>query len=160
MLDVNQIAPDFQLPQLNNGNIQFYEASYARNSVLIFYKYTCGTSRFTLPFLQQIYEAYGEHFFFTAIAQDPAESTINFREELKITIPTLLDVEPYTVSRTYGLHTVPSIFLIDESHKILFSTYGFVKQDLWNLADILAGKSNRPQLDLFASADVPELKPG
>jgi peroxiredoxin len=151
MLDVNQIAPDF---------LNFYEAAGVRNSVLVFYKFSCGTSRFTFPFLQKIYDAYGQFVYFTAIAQDNAEQTEKFREELGVTIPILLDEAPYPVSRAYGIHTVPSIFLVDPERKIRFSSYGFVKQDILNLADILAEKSGVSQIDIFESADVPEIKPG
>ena len=159
MLDVNQTAPDFTLPQLENGPVRFYEAASA-DAVLIFYKFTCGTSRFTFPFLQTIYEAYGASVFFAAIAQDEAESTVNFRSELGITIPFLLDTNPYTVSRLYGLHAVPSIFLIDKNRKIVLSTYGFVKQDILNLGDIIAEKTGQQQIDPFRSVEVPEIKPG
>jgi peroxiredoxin len=151
MLDVNQIAPDF---------LNFYETAGARNSVLIFYKFSCGTSRFTFPFLQKIYDAFGQFVYFTAIAQDNREQTAKFREELGITIPILLDDAPYPVSRAYGIHTVPSIFLVDPEHKTRFSSYGFVKQDILNLADILAEKSGASQIDVFESVEVPEIKPG
>jgi peroxiredoxin len=151
MLDVNQIAPDF---------LNFYQTAGDRNSVLLFYKFSCGTSRFTFPFLQKIYDAYGAFLYFTAIAQDNAEQTANFREELGLTIPILLDEDPYPVSRSYGIHTVPSIFLVDPERRIRFSSYGFVKQDILNLADILAEKSNAEQIDVFGSAEVPDIKPG
>ncbi len=159
MLDVNQIAPDFSLPQLGNGEFRFYESA-SKNSLLIFYKFSCGTSRFTFPFLQKIYEAYGDTLNFAAIAQDEAEASANFRDDLGITIPILLDMNPYPVSRAFGIHTVPSIFFLDANPKILFTSYGFVKQDILNLADILAEKSVRPQIEVFDSVEVPEIKPG
>jgi len=37
---------------------------------------------------------------------------------------------------------------------------GFAKQELLNLADVLAEKSGRPQIDVFGNDDVPEYKPG
>ena len=160
MLNVNQTAPDFILPQLDHGPLRFYEAAKDDHSVLIFYKFTCGTSRFTLPFLENIYRAYGASVFFAAIAQDDAGPTTKFRAELGITIPFLLDTDPYPVSRLYGLHAVPSIFLIDKNKIILFSTYGFVKQDILNLADILADRSGQQQIEPFGSVEVPEIKPG
>ena len=159
MLDVNQTAPDFSLPQLNDGDVHLYEEAKG-DSILVFYKHTCGTSRFALPFLERIYRTYGDSIFFAAIAQDEADVTKQLKDELEITIPILLDKDPYPVSRAYGLHTVPSIFLIAPDKKIRLATYGFVKQDLLNLADIVAEKTGRPQMDLFESADVPEIKPG
>jgi peroxiredoxin len=159
MLDVNQTAPDFTLPQLDGGSIHFYDAT-AGDAVLIFYKFTCGTSRFTLPFLEKIHQAYGTSFFFAAIAQDEAGPTTKFRTELDITMPFLLDTDPYPVSRSYGLHTVPSIFLINKNRKIVLSSYGFVKQEILNLADLIAEKTGQQQIEPFDSVEVPEIKPG
>ncbi|MCI0414691.1 TlpA family protein disulfide reductase [bacterium] len=160
MLDVNQTAPDFTLKMFGNGEMSFYASAGPLNSVLIFYKFSCGTSRFAFPFLQKIYDAYAHSVYFTAIAQDNPGQTAKFREELGITVPILLDEAPYPASRAYGLHTVPSIFLVDPEHKIRFSSYGFVKQDILNLADILSEKSGADQIDVFESAEVPEMKPG
>ena len=159
MLEVNQIAPDFALPAFGGTESRFYNATQDI-SVLIFYKFSCGTCRFTFPYLQKIYDAYGDKFYFTTIAQDDVEQTANFRKELGITIPALLDLPPHPVSAVYGLHTVPSIFVVDASHKITLATYGFVKQDILNFADILAEKSGRSQIDVFADVEVPEIKPG
>jgi peroxiredoxin len=160
MLEVNQTAPDFTLPLFGNGQEHFYETAAQQNSVLLFYKFSCDTSRFTFPYLQKIYERYSDSFYFRAIAQDNAEPTAQFREELGITMPTLLDVKPYPVSRAYSIHTVPSIFFVNPGRKVRLSSYGFVRQDILNLADLLAEKSGLPQLDVFESAEVPEIKPG
>jgi len=159
MLEVNQIAPDFTLPAFGGGESHFYQEAKGQ-SALIFYKFSCGTCRFAFPFLQKIYEAYGDAFYFKAIAEDDAEATAKFREELGITIPTLLDLPPYSASTAYGLHTVPSILLVRPSHEITFASYSFVKQDFLNFADILAEKSDRPQIDVFREVEVPEIKPG
>ena len=159
MLDLNQIAPDFSLPLLDGGEFHFYE-TMPENAVLIFYKYTCGTSKFTLPFVQNIFEAYGDTIPFAAIAQDEADPTRHIRKELGLTMPFLLDRNPYPVSSVYGLHTVPSIFLVGPDRKIRISTYGFVKQELLNLADTLAEKTTRAQIDVFKSEQIPEMKPG
>jgi peroxiredoxin len=159
MLDIKEVAPDFTLPRLDDGSLHFYEAT-SGDAVLIFYKFTCGTSRFTLPFLENIYQAYGTSIFFAAIAQDEAEATGKFRAELGLTMPFLLDTNPYPVSRSYGLHTVPSIFLIDKDRKIILSSCGFVKQEILNLADLIAEKTGQPQIEPFGSAEVPEIKPG
>jgi thiol-disulfide isomerase/thioredoxin len=159
MLEIGKIAPDFALPEFGGGDSHFYQDAKDQ-SALIFYKFSCGTCRFTFPFLQKIYEAYGNAFYFKAIAEDDAEATAKFREDLGITIPTLLDLPPYSVSAAYGLHTVPSILLVAPSREITFASYSFVKQDILNFADILAEKSDRPQIEVFGEAEVPEIKPG
>jgi hypothetical protein len=113
-----------------------------------------------LPFVKTIFNVYGDAFFFAAIAQDGPEKTSEFRKEFNITMPALMDTPPYPVSNTYRITTVPSIFLVNPDHTIRFADRGFVKQDLLNLADVLAEKSMRPQIDLFGEAEVPEFKPG
>jgi peroxiredoxin len=159
MLDVNQIAPEFELPNIRGGVQHFYPAD-SKLSLITFYKFSCPICQLTLPFIQKMYEAYGEAFHFAAIAQDGPDKTNDFVNEYKLTLPVLLDREPYPVSRQYDLQSVPSIFLVDPDRKIRYAGQGFVKQELLNLADVLAEKSNRPQLDLFENADVPEFKPG
>lgn len=157
MLLENQLAPDFELPAFDGAKSGLREG---KTSVLVFYKFSCPTCQLALPFLQKMYGAYGDAFYFVAIAQDDREKTAAFREEYGITIPTLLDLPPYPVSYSYQIVSVPSIFLIDPDRRIRYSGEGFVKQELLNLADILAQKSGRPQIDLFAGANVPEWKPG
>lgn len=131
-----------------------------RMALLIFYKFNCPTCQLTVPYIQRIYEAYGDAFHFLAIAQDGPEKTADFRKEFRITIPTAMDMSPYPVSSAYGLESVPSILLVNPDHTIRYAGDGFVKQDLLNLADVLAEKSSRPQIDVFGNDRVPEMKPG
>ena len=159
MLKPNKIAPDFRLPIIGNGESHYYGAG-DKQAILVFYKYTCPTCQLALPFVQQIYDAYGDQFYFVAIAQDDPESTEQFRREYKITMPTLMDFSPYPVSRDYQLEAVPTIFTIGPDHKILSAGEGFVKQELLNLADELAEKTGRPQIEVFGDTKVPDFKPG
>ena len=159
MLRAPQIAPDLTLPLFGGGESHFYDNT-GKLAVIIFYKFSCPTCQFAFPFLQQIYDAYGDAFYFVAIAQDGPELTEGFRERFGISIPTLMDLPPYPVSRSYEIVSVPSIFLVESDHRILYSEHGFVKQEFLNLTDLLAEKSGRSQIDIFGDADIPEFKPG
>lgn len=159
MLNVNEIAPDFSLPRLGNGMERFY-ADDGRLSLPAFYKFSCPTCQLAIPYIQKMYEAYGSDIRFFAIAQDDREETEEFVREYGLTMPVLLDEPPYAVSRQYQIVSVPSIFLINPDHLIRYSGDGFVKQELMNLADVLAEKSGKPQIELFGSEAVPEFKPG
>lgn len=159
MLQENQIAPDFTLPAFGGGTSCLYDRS-GKMALLVFYKFSCPVCQLALPFVQKIYNAYGDAFYFVAIAQDGPEKTQGFLSEYKITMPVLMDMEPYPVSRQYGLETVPTLFLLDPDNRIRYAGEGFVKQDLLNLSDILAEKSGRTQIDIFEHARVPEFKPG
>lgn len=154
-----QTAPDFTLPVFGGGESSLY-AREKKTALLIFYKFSCPVCQLTLPFLQRIYDSYGDAFYFVAIAQDGPQKTEGFLKEYHISIPVLMDMDPYPVSRQYGLETVPTLFLLDADNSIRYAGEGFIKQDLLNLADILAEKSGRTQLDVFGSAKVPDYKPG
>jgi len=159
MLKENEVAPDFILPMFGGGESHYYDAQ-AKMAVLIFYKFSCPTCQLALPFLQKIYDAYGDAFYFIAIAQDGPDKTAGFREEYKISIPTLMDLSPYPISNNYQISTVPCVLFVDANHKIRYASQGFVKQELLNLADLLAEKYGRRQIDVFGDAAVPEFKAG
>ncbi|PWT88039.1 MAG: TlpA family protein disulfide reductase [Acidobacteria bacterium] len=160
MLKENEIAKDFTLPRFDGGESNFHRDSQGKTSVLAFYKFSCPVCQFTFPFLEKIFKAYGDEFYFVAIAQDPPDKTESFRKDYRITMPTLMDMNPYQVSRSYGLEVVPSLFLVNPDHKIDYAGEGFSKQDLLNLADTLAEKSGRTQIEVFGNANVPDFKPG
>jgi peroxiredoxin len=159
MLQVNQIAPDDELPRLSGGTATIYLGD-GRLSLITFYKFSCPTCQLTLPYIQKMYDAFGNTFHFSAIAQDGLEKTEEFVKQYNLTLPVLLDQEPYPVSRKYELVSVPSIFLVNPDRTIRYAGEGFVKEELSNLADILAEKSAKPQIDLFGNDNVPEFKPG
>ncbi|MCI0414820.1 TlpA family protein disulfide reductase [bacterium] len=131
-----------------------------RLSLLVFYKFSCPTCQLALPYIQKMYEAYGGDIRFFAIAQDDLEKTEEFVREYGLTMPVLLDEPSYPVSRQYQIVSVPSIFLVNPDRTIRYSGDGFVKQELMNLADVLAQKSGKPQIELFGNESVPEFKPG
>ncbi len=160
MLKTSQIAPDFTLPLLGGSESNYYRDAEGRTSVLIFYKFSCGTSQLALPYLQKIYDAYGDVFFFVGIQQDEPDKSAEFREQFGITMPILMDREPYSTGASYGIATVPSIFLVDPDHAIRHSGEGFAKKEILDLANVLAEKAGRPQIDVFGSAEVPDFKPG
>jgi len=159
MLNTNDIAPDFTLPELGSRKEQLY-SNDGRLTFLVFYKFSCPTCQLALPYINKMYEAYGNDVRFIAVAQDSAEKTEQFAKDYGLTLPLLLDETPYPVSRQYQLVSVPSIFLINPDHTIRYSGEGFVKQELMNLADVIAEKTGKPQIELFGSESVPEFKPG
>jgi peroxiredoxin len=159
MLKENDVAPDFSLPRLASGSEQLY-SNDGRLTFLVFYKFSCPTCQLALPYINKIYEAYGNDVRFFAIAQDNAEKTEQFAKDYGLTLPLLLDETPYPVSRKYQLVSVPSIFLINPDHTIRFAGEGFVKQELLNLADVIAEKARKEQVEIFGNDSVPEFKPG
>src|SRR5262249_8072064 len=107
---------------------------------LAFYKVSCPTCQYTLPFLERLYRGPVKRDVpIYAISQDDAESTREFNSEFGITMPTLLDseAEGYPASNAYGVTNVPSLFLVEPGCIISQSVVGFDKKSLEALGDRL-----------------------
>src|SRR6266481_2968995 len=101
--------------------------------VAAFFKISCPVCQFTFPFLQRLYQRYGDSgVTFLGISQDDAKATASFAREYGATFPIVLDEKEkgYPASNAYGLTSVPTIFLIDADGKVRVSSMGFVKDDL------------------------------
>lgn len=154
MLEAGDIAPGFQLDTLTGGTETLESLKNGSRVFVAFFKITCPTCQFTLPFLERISRSTSVPMI--AISQDDAESTREFNQEYGITIPTLLDREElgYAASNAYRISHVPSMFLIDPDGKISWASNGFHKGDLMDLG-------RRLGVDVFLSSDyVPEWKAG
>lgn len=156
-LKVGAVAPDFEL-QDKDGLSYSLEKTEGRK-LLVFYKTTCPTCQLTLPFLERLYRLYRNSLSVWGIVQDPKHEVDNFAKTYGLTFPQLIDYPDYSVSISYDIERVPTIYLID-NHKVEFVSQSFVKADLIELNRRLASLSGVEPEDLFAGKNVPELKPG
>lgn len=152
-LDAGQRAPDFQLQDLDGAERTLKELLPSGPVLLAFFKVSCPTCQFTLPFLERIYRGGARVF---AVSQDDAEATREFRQEFGITMPTLLDSarQGYPASNAYGLSHVPTMFLVDRDGIISWALSGFHKKELEALGAKLGVNPFRP------GERVPEMKSG
>jgi peroxiredoxin len=156
-LTTGQHAPDFQLDDLNGGKKRLSELLAETPVFLAFFKVSCPTCQFTLPFLDRMYrEVAGGRVRRFAVSQDDAEATREFHREFGITMPTLLDSPRggYPASNAYLLSYVPSMFLVERDGTISWSLVGFHKKDLEALGARLGVAPFRPE------DRVPEMKSG
>jgi peroxiredoxin len=156
-LTAGQRAPDFRLENLQGGQTTLKELLPAGPVLLAFFKVSCPTCQFTMPFVERIYRgmADGNTRIF-AISQDDPRATREFQKEFGITMPMLLDSagNGYPASNAYGLASVPSLFLVERDGTISWSLVGFHKKDL----EALGGKMG---VNPFKPGDrVPEMKSG
>ncbi len=156
-LSAGQHAPDFRLEDLNGGQTTLSELLAEGPVFLAFFKVSCPTCQFTLPFLERIYRglAGGAARMF-AVSQDDAEATREFHHEFGITMPTLLDSarHGYPASNAYLLSHVPSMFLVERDGSVSWSLVGFNKKELEALGGRLGVQPFRPE------ERVPEMKSG
>lgn len=127
-----------------------------------FFKISCPTCQFTLPFLERLYEMYGANgFSFLGISQDDAPATREFMSEFGIRFPVLIDERGYPASNQYGITNVPSLFLIAPDGKIQASAVGFSKTELEVVGAAAAQATGKPASPLFKPGEVvPDYKPG
>ncbi len=156
-------APAFTLPGLDGQKkYSLTEALKEGPVVAAFFKIACPICQFTLPFLERVYETYGDSkVTFWGISQDDARDTRDFSKELGIKFPTLIDEDGYPVSNQYGLTNVPTLLLIGPDGKAMVSTTGFDKAALEKINAEVARYSGKPEQPLFRPGEiVPDYKPG
>ncbi len=157
-----KIAPDFKLPG-TDGKFYTLKEALSRNLTLVtFYKDTCPTCQFAMPFVERIYQAYKEKgLAVLGIQQDDKQRTIEFSRQYGLTFPAILDLENYKTSYAYGIDTVPTVFLVDKNGEILFTSAGFVKDEITELSKKIAAKLGAPVFDVFKPGEnIPALKAG
>lgn len=152
-LQEDQIAPDFQLEQVGGTLTSLSRILTCGPVLLAFYKVTCPTCQFTLPFLGRLK---GCGFQVYAVCQDDAARVKEFEREFDVHLPTLLDKarDGYPASNAFGLTHVPSLFLVEADRRIAWASVGFYKRDL----EALSKRAGQP---IFHSGElVPEAKSG
>ena len=124
-------APEFALQAMNGQKFSLQDAIANGPVVLVFFKVSCPTCQYALPFYERLHKAYGRNVVtLVGVSQNDAEDTAAFAKEFGITFPVLLDeMEAYPASNAYGLTNVPSIFWVAQYGEIEVSSIGWVKAD-------------------------------
>jgi len=99
--------------------------------VLVFFKVSCPTCQYALPYLERLYKAYkNKGVTLVGISQNDAKETADFCKDFAVTFSMLLDnTRTYHVSNAYGLTNVPTIFWIAQGGEIEVSSVGWVKAE-------------------------------
>ncbi|HKV27334.1 MAG TPA: TlpA disulfide reductase family protein [Candidatus Acidoferrales bacterium] len=161
-IQAGNIAPAFTLSSVN-GEKHSLERTLEKGPVLVsFFKVSCPVCHLTFPFLERIYESYGDsNASFWGVSQDNSQDTREFLEEYGVKFPALIDADGYKVSKQYGLTNVPSIFLIQPDGKVHIACIGFAKSELETIATEIAKASGKTPQALFRAGErVPEYRPG
>src|SRR5215467_9039554 len=124
-------APEFDLKTLDGKPFSLNAELARRPVVLAFFKVSCPTCQYALPFLERLHKAYGDRgVTLVGISQNDAKDTAAFCKQFGITFPMLLDdTRTYPVSNAYGLTNVPTVFWIAQDGEIEVSSVGWVKAD-------------------------------
>ena len=145
-LKAGTLAPDFTLPTMDGKKFSLRDA-FARGPVLAaFFKVSCPTCQYALPFLERIYKAHGnKNVTIVGVSQNEKKDTASFIKEYGVTFPVLLDdTRAFPASNAYGLTNVPSIFWIAPDGEIEISSVGWDRQEIEGMsrkaAEITGGR--------------------
>src|SRR5258708_9762786 len=144
-----KIAPGFSLKGLDGKEYSLGALIKRGPVVAAFFKISCPVCQFTFPFLERLYQRYGDGVTLLGVSQDDARSTKEFVSQYGVTFPMVLDEKGYPVSNAYGLTSVPTIFLIEPDGTVRVSSTGFDKKDLETIARELAGRRRIAPAALF-----------
>jgi len=152
---------DLELPALDGGFCNLRDYLKKSPLLLVFYNHDCPTCGFIMPFVQNLYERYGdENARFFAIAQDNGPETREFAEKHGLSFNVLMDVRPYKFSRGFDFDVVPMIILVNIQGYEIQRFIGFQRAELEKLNYILAGLDSGVAPLFGQDYDIPEVKPG
>jgi peroxiredoxin len=161
-LPSGETAPPIALSDTSGKKRSLAEALQNGPVLAAFFKVSCPTCQFTMPFLERLHQRYsGPKFSMLGISQDDARDTREFCEEYGLQFPALIDEHGFPVSNEYGLTNVPTMFWINTDGQIHQTTVGFSKSDLEKMAAQAAQVTGQSPASLFKPGEVvPETKPG
>ena len=147
-----------------DGNARAIGEALARGPLVLgIYKSSCQASKTAFPFLQRLADRYGEDGLTVyGVAQDSANITQSFARRLGLSIPILIEGPDFPVTLAYDVVATPTVFLIDRDGSVAWTSMGFMKPQMNELADAVAklvGREPEP-LVTDADADVPMFVPG
>jgi peroxiredoxin len=160
-LAVGDLVRDFVLPGVDGTD---FDTRLARSNGLlmfVFWKQGCGTCCYSMPFLQRFHDLYsGNGFQICGISQENRENTLAFMDEYSLTFQQALD-ENLEVTEKYRLITVPGVYLVDSSERILCHSAAFVTDEFNEIARIIANRTSKPYMPVVRPEDdAPAIKPG
>jgi len=147
-------APELDLHTLDGKRFSLREELARGPVVLAFFKVSCPTCQYALPFLERLHKTYGDKGVrLVGVSQNDAKETAAFNRQFGVTFPVLLDdTHRYPVSNAFGLTNVPSVFWIAQDGEIEVSSVGWVKADFDQI--------NRKMAEAGRAAPAVIFKPG
>jgi peroxiredoxin len=157
-------APKFKLPDLQAGQFSLEDALNRGPILLVFFKISCPTCQFTLPYLERLYQGLKGKSVpaIVGISQNNQKDTAAFLRQYGVTFPVLLDhSKVYPVSNAYGITNVPTLFYIGQDGNIEISSVGWSRKDLEQINKRVQNDATISDIALFRSGEqLPDLKAG
>jgi peroxiredoxin len=148
-------APEVQLKTLDGQSFSLSEALAHGPLVLVFFKVSCPTCQYALPFFDRLYRAYGNRgVALVGVSQNEAKETAAFARQFGVTFPILLDdTHTYPASNAYGLTNVPTVFWVAEDGEIEVSSVGWVRADFEQINRRIAERGKISPASVFQAEE-------
>jgi hypothetical protein len=148
--------PSHSLPDLE-GVQRSLSMAWAEGPALILVGHRdCATTRLTLPFLDRIHTNRPAGASVVAVLQDDVAAARALMSDLGLTMPVMLEADPYPLSAELKLRAAPTIMLVGRDGTIQKAAEGFSRIDLDGLAVALG-----TTVPLFSPTDTaPPRRPG
>jgi len=133
--------------------------------LVAFFKTTCPTSELAFAYLERLHQVYGRQggrqgLQVWGVSQDALDESLAFAVDQGVTFPVLLDAG-WDASIAYGIETVPTMYLRNGSGDVVFTSISFVKDELNEMARLIAGQLGAPAVVIAPADDgKPPFKPG
>ncbi len=153
------LKPD--LPMVNHRRFTRQWLQSYPLTLLVFYKQSCDTCTFIIPYLNRFYLKSGGSNCMVLISQDSFPETDAFVQKLKIEMPVAVDHPDYPLSRLLNFNGVPANYLVDSSGKVIAAGEGFLREEMVGFIQQLQKENRLKPADLFLPGEeIPLFKPG
>ncbi len=163
-LSAGNLAPDITLQDTKGGQFSLKEVLEHGPVLLAFFKISCPTCQFTLPYLERLYTGLkGKNVpSILGISQNGQRDTEAFLRQYGISFRVLLDdPKTYSVSNAYGITNVPTLFYIGRDGTIELSSVGWSRSDLEAISQRAAQVAAIGKIAIIQPHEqVPESKAG
>jgi peroxiredoxin len=148
--------PDVTLPDAD-GTPHRLSSFWADGPALIVIGHTgCDTTRFTLPHAEKLNTRRDPAARVVAVLQDEPEAARAIAAKQQLTMPILLDADPYALVTGLGMDAVPMSFLVEPGGRVASIATAFRRADM----EAFAGALGVPPPLYAAGEKAPALRPG
>ena len=161
ILETGAVASHFTLLGIDGREYSLPRDTAGKPAVLAFFKTTCATCDLMFPYLNRLRWEYPAGWELWAVAQDPPDKATEYARRFGIDYPVLIDAPEYPASKLYDPPATPTLFVVGPDGLVAYSTYGFAKDDVNEVASLIAGYVGAPPRVIAPPDDGnPRFKPG
>jgi peroxiredoxin len=161
ILEVGALASHFTLLGLDGCEYSLPRSLGGKPALLVFFTTGCPTCDLAFPYVNRLRETYPEGWELWAVSQDPPDRSSAYARKYGITYPVLLDAPEFSASKPYDPPSTPTMYLIDAHGRVEFTTEGFSKHDLNEIAARIASHVGAEATVIAPDNDGnPDMRPG